>query len=130
MTEQWNPETTDRGWHWLRRRDNLEWRLAFCDRVGSGWRASDVIGRTAAMSSGKVGRLFTYHGPVRRHDEPRTSKTIPKTKADLRELMRADRRVLNKSQGEQGVVDREAAGEVVPAVRIERGSRRRPRGGA
>ena len=71
MTEQWNPETTDRGWHWLRRRDNLEWRLAFCDRVGSGWRASDVIGRTAATSSGKVGRLFTYHGPVRRHDEPK-----------------------------------------------------------
>jgi hypothetical protein len=23
--------------HWLRRRDNLEWRLAFCDRVG--WHA-------------------------------------------------------------------------------------------
>jgi hypothetical protein len=60
----------------------------------------------------------------------RTSKTIPKTEADLRELMRADRRVLNKSQGEQGVVDRGAAGEVVPAVRSERVSRRRPRGGA
>ena len=69
--QQWNPETTDRGWHWLRRRDNLEWRLAFRDRVGGGWRVSDVIGRTAAMSSGKVGRLFTYHGPVRRHDEPK-----------------------------------------------------------
>ena len=52
-------------------RDNLEWRLAFRDRVGVGWRVSDVIGRTAAMSSGKVSRLFTYHGPVRRHDEPK-----------------------------------------------------------
>jgi hypothetical protein len=54
--QQWNPETSDRGWHWLRRRDNLG--------------VSDVIGRTVAMSSGKVGRLFTYHGPVRRPDEP------------------------------------------------------------
>ena len=53
------------------RSDNLEWRLAFRDRVGVGWRVSDVIGRTAAMSSGKVGRVFTYHGPVRRHDEPK-----------------------------------------------------------
>src|SRR5215469_13782132 len=69
--QQWNPETTDRGWHWLRRRDNLEWRLAFRDRLGGGWRVSDVVGRTAATSSGKVGRLFTYHGPVRRHDEPK-----------------------------------------------------------
>jgi hypothetical protein len=54
---------------------------------------------------------------------------MPKTEADLLELMRADRLVLNKSQAEQAVVDREAAGEVVPAVRIERVSRRRPRGG-
>ena len=46
---------------------------------------------------------------------------MPKTEADLLELMRADRLVLNKSQAEQGVVDREA----VPAVRIERVSRRR-----
>jgi hypothetical protein len=58
----------------------------------------------------------------------RTSKTMPETEADLLELMRADRLVLNKSQAEQGVVDREAPGEVVPAVRIERVSRRRPRG--
>jgi hypothetical protein len=35
---------------------------------------------------------------------------------------------LNKRQAEQGVVDREAVGEVVPAVRIERVSRRRPAG--
>jgi hypothetical protein len=28
VTGQWNPETTDPGWHWLRRRDTLEWRLA------------------------------------------------------------------------------------------------------
>jgi hypothetical protein len=55
----------------------------------------------------------------------RTSKTMPKTEVDLLELMRADRLVLNKSQAEQGVVDRAAAGEVVPAVRIERVSRRR-----
>jgi hypothetical protein len=70
MTGQWNPETTDPGWHWLRRRDTLEWRLAFRDRFGGSWRVSDVIGRTVSMSSGKVGRLFTYHGPVRRPDEP------------------------------------------------------------
>jgi hypothetical protein len=67
---RWNPETTDRGWHWLRRRDNLEWRLAFRDRREVGWRVSDVIGRTVAMSSGKVGRLFTSNGPMRRPDEP------------------------------------------------------------
>jgi hypothetical protein len=59
----------------------------------------------------------------------RTSKTMPKTEAELPELMRADRLVLSKSQAEQRVVDREAAGEVVPAVRIERVSRRRPHGG-
>jgi hypothetical protein len=58
----------------------------------------------------------------------RTSKTMRETEADLLELMRADRLVLNKSQAEQGVVDREAPGEVVPAVSIERVSRRRPRG--
>ena len=52
---------------------------------------------------------------------------MPKTEAELLELMRADRLVLNKRQAEQGVVDREAADEVVPAVRIERVSRRRPR---
>ena len=54
---------------------------------------------------------------------------MPKTEAELPELMRADRLVLSKSQAEQRVVDREAAGEVVPAVRIERVSRRRPHGG-
>jgi hypothetical protein len=53
---------------------------------------------------------------------------MPTKEAELLELMRADRLVLNKRQAEQGVVDREAAGEVVPAVRIERVSRRRPRG--
>jgi len=30
-------------------RDNLEWRLAFCDRVGVGGRVSDVIGHTARI---------------------------------------------------------------------------------
>jgi hypothetical protein len=45
--------------------------------------------------------------------------------AKLLELMRTDRQVLNKRQAEQGVVDREAAGEVVPAARIERVSPRR-----
>jgi hypothetical protein len=54
---------------------------------------------------------------------------MPKTEADLLELMRADRQVQKRRQAEQGVVDREAAGEGVPAVRIERVSRRRPRGG-
>ena len=103
-------------------RHDLEWRLAFGDRVGVGWRVSDVIGRTAAMSSGKVGRLFTYHGPVRRHDEP---KDLEDDAQDRGRPSRTDALVLNKSQAEQGVVDREAAGEVVPAVRIERVSRRR-----
>ena len=54
---------------------------------------------------------------------------MPKTEAELLELMRADRLVLSKSQAEQRVVDRVAAGEVVPAVRSERVSRRRPHGG-
>ena len=53
------------------------------------------------------------------------TRPMPKAEAELLELMRADRLVLNKRQAEQGVVDREAAGEVVPAVRIERVSRRR-----
>jgi hypothetical protein len=68
MTDQWNPEVIPRGWHWLRRRDNREWRLAFCDRVG--WRVSDVTGHMLEMPSATVGRLFTYHGPVRRPDGP------------------------------------------------------------
>ena len=53
---------------------------------------------------------------------------MPTKEAQLLELMRDDRLVLNKRQAEQGVVDREAAGEVVPAVRIECVSRRRTRG--
>jgi hypothetical protein len=53
-----------------------------------------------------------------------------KTETDLLELMRADRLVQKKRQAEQGAVDREAAGESPPAVRIERVSRRRPRGDA
>jgi hypothetical protein len=59
-----------------------------------------------------------------------TEQTMPTKEAELLELMRADLLVLHKRHAEQGVVDREAAGEVVPAVRIERVSRRRPRGGA
>ena len=70
LYQQWNPETIARGWHWLRRCDNLEWRLAIRDRLEIGWRVSNVTGRTVVMSSAKVGRLFTYHGPVRRPDEP------------------------------------------------------------
>ena len=54
---------------------------------------------------------------------------MTRSKTDLVELMRADRLVLNKRQAEQGVVDREAAGEVVLAVRIKRVSRRRARAG-
>ena len=53
-----------------------------------------------------------------------------KSEADLLELMRADRLVHIQRQAEQGVVDREAAGESVPAVRIARVSRRRARGDA
>jgi hypothetical protein len=69
-------ETIDRGWHWLRRRDNLEWRLAFRDRPEVGWRVSDVTGHMLEMRSGKVRRLFTYHGPVRRPDEPKAFDTF------------------------------------------------------
>jgi hypothetical protein len=69
LHQQWNPETIARGWHWLRRRDNLEWRLAFRDRPEVGWRVSDVSGHMLGMPSSKVGRLFTYHGPVRRPDD-------------------------------------------------------------
>ena len=51
MTDQWNPESVDRGWHRLRRRDNLEWRLAFCDRAG--WRVSDVAGLCSICRLGR-----------------------------------------------------------------------------
>ena len=69
--EQWNSETTDRGWHCFRRATILNGAQRSATGLGAGWRVSDVIGRTAAMSSGKVIRLFTYHGPVRPHDEPK-----------------------------------------------------------
>jgi hypothetical protein len=52
---------------------------------------------------------------------------MPKTEAELLALMRADVAVLAQREAEQVPVDREAAGEVVPAVRIERVSRRRAR---
>ena len=39
---------------------------------------------------------------------------MPETEADLLELMRADRLVLNKSQAEQGAVDREAPARLSP----------------
>jgi len=48
-----------------------------------------------------------------------------KTEAAPLELMRADRQVQNQRQAEQTAVDIEAAREHVPAVRIERVSRRR-----
>ena len=47
-----------------------------------------------------------------------------KTEAALLELMRADRQVQNQRQAEQTTSDLEAAREHVPAVRIERVSRR------
>ena len=125
MTEQWNPETTDRGWHWLRRRDNLEWRLAFRDRVGA---AGTSRMSSAVRPQCHLARSVASSRTTARCDgmtNQRTSKTMPKTEAELLELMRADRLVLSKSQAEQRVVDREAAGEVVPAVRIERVPRRR-----
>jgi hypothetical protein len=46
--------------------------------------------------------------------------TPPKAETNLLELMRADRLAQNKRQAEQGAVDREAAREPLPAVRIER----------
>jgi hypothetical protein len=55
----------------------------------------------------------------------RTSKTMPKTEADLLELMRADRVVLNQRQADQAAVDVEASRERIVPVRIERVSRRR-----
>lgn len=48
-----------------------------------------------------------------------------KTEAALLELMRADRQVQNQRQAEQTTIDLEAGREHVPAVRIERVSRRR-----
>jgi hypothetical protein len=44
---------------------------------------------------------------------------MPKTEADLLEIMHADRQVQNKRQTEQAAVDLEATWESVPAVRIE-----------
>ena len=55
----------------------------------------------------------------------RTSKTMPKTEADLLELMRADRVVLNQRQADQAAVDVEASRERIVPARIERVSRRR-----
>jgi hypothetical protein len=55
------------------------------------------------------------------------ARSMPKTEADLLELMRADRVVLTKRPVVQTAVDLEAAGES-RAARIERVSRRRARG--
>jgi hypothetical protein len=51
---------------------------------------------------------------------------MSKTEADLLELMRVDRTVQNKRQATQAAIDAEANREHIPAVRIERVSRRRP----
>jgi transcriptional regulator with XRE-family HTH domain len=53
------------------------------------------------------------------------AEDVPK-EADLLELMRIDRSVQNKRQAAQTVIDVEADREHIPAVRIERVSRRRP----
>jgi hypothetical protein len=95
--QQWKPETTDRGWHWLRRRDSLEWRLAFRDRLEVGWRVSDLIGRTVAMSCGKVGRFSAYHGPVQR-PEPRGP---PRDEAALARGAHPTKRALISSEAEE-----------------------------
>jgi hypothetical protein len=50
---------------------------------------------------------------------------LTKAEAELLELMRVDRLVLGQRQAGQVAVDLEAAGEHIPAVRIERVSRRR-----
>jgi hypothetical protein len=55
---------------------------------------------------------------------------MTKTEADLLELMRTDRQVQTQRQAEQAAVDVEAAQEHIPAVRIERVSRRRAGSGA
>ena len=55
----------------------------------------------------------------------RISKTMPKTEADLLDLMRADCVVLNQRQADQAAVDVEASRERIVPVRIERVSRRR-----
>ena len=55
---------------------------------------------------------------------------ITKAEADLLELMRADRLVLNKRLVEQTAVDLEAAAEHVAPVRIQRVSKRQSRGDA
>ena len=50
---------------------------------------------------------------------------MPKTEADLLELMRADRVVLNQRQADQAAVDVEASRERIVPARIEQVSRRR-----
>jgi hypothetical protein len=45
MPEQWNPETTDPRPAVAPLRHNLEWRLAFCDRLGS----ADVSRMSSAL---------------------------------------------------------------------------------
>ena len=47
--EQWNSETTDRGWHWFRRATILNGAQRSATGLGAGWRVSDVIGRTARI---------------------------------------------------------------------------------
>jgi len=97
--QQWNPETTDRGWHWLRRPDNGAWhsatglRSAGVSRMSSAARLRCHLGRSAASlrTTARCDGLTNQ----------RTSKTMPKTEADLLELMRADRVVLHQRQAEQ-----------------------------
>jgi hypothetical protein len=49
---------------------------------------------------------------------------VPETEADLLELMRIHRTVQNQRQAAQAAIDVEADREHIPAVRIERVSRR------
>jgi len=49
---------------------------------------------------------------------------LTKNEADLLELMQADRTELTRRQAAEVAIDREAAGEVVPAARIARVTQR------
>jgi hypothetical protein len=51
------------GWHWLQSRDTGQIRMAFW-APKTGWRVSDVIGRTLKYSEFTVARRYDYCAAV------------------------------------------------------------------
>jgi hypothetical protein len=68
VTEDWNGEAPQKGWHWLIRRNDRRLYVGCWDRLISGWRISDAIGRTIWRSPQTVARLYAYGRPI---EEPK-----------------------------------------------------------